>query len=126
MHKNLYLLAALLVAGLLTGAGCGTLTGPSETGQAGGGSGGGTASAGNADQCVQVTSFTRGQNCGSSTSASMTLRNNCNVSIDAEFCLERTNGTLECGRYTDMRPGQTTSYFTCNGTGRYSVSATVH
>jgi hypothetical protein len=67
-------------------------------------------------ECVAIYDQKRGDNCNSSSSFSIRIRNVCAEPIDARFCIERTNGTWDCGMHTNLRPGERTSYYTCNST----------
>jgi hypothetical protein len=70
------------------------------------------------DDCVQVYNVRRGESCGTNQSLDMKVRNRCLETIDAKFCIERLNGSWDCGMQLDMPSGAETSTFTCKSTGR--------
>lgn len=72
-----------------------------------------------ATDCVDVYESRMGTNCGSANSLSIKYKNSCNQTIDMKVCLQRTNGSWDCGMYSRANPGQGSSYFICNSTGRY-------
>lgn len=75
-----------------------------------------------ATHCVDVYKTEAGTNCGSSDSLLIRYRNSCTSAIDAQVCLERSNGRWECGVYSDMDSGDTSSHFVCKASGRYRVA----
>jgi hypothetical protein len=62
--------------------------------------------------------------CGSPTDVTVTVRNVCSQPIRANWCVERANGysrsqpgRWDCNSTFKLDPGETTSSFTCSGTG---------
>ena len=71
--------------------------------------------------CLEAFDVKRGDNCNASDSLSMRLRNRCAETIDAKYCLQRSNLSWDCGMDSGMKPGEQTSYFTCHSTGTYRL-----
>jgi len=69
--------------------------------------------------CVSVYDVKRGNNCGSRTSLEMKIKNRCTQNIDMKFCIQRENGTWDCGMWTNTAPNESTSTYTCKSNGIY-------
>ncbi len=69
-------------------------------------------------RCVDVYEHRVGNACGSEDSLTIRVRNSCTRPIDAKFCIQKTDRTWVCGMYSEMRPDQSTSFFTCHSTGK--------
>jgi hypothetical protein len=77
---------------------------------------GGPARADDYTACVDVRA-TRDQVCGSNDGVSIDVRNGCQNPVQTSFCMQRENGTWDCGMDFDLPPGGHTTSYTCHGTG---------
>lgn len=71
--------------------------------------------------CIEVDQIKKGDNCNDPSSVSMRFKNKCTESIDMCYCLEKSDGTWTCALWSDTKPGDSSSFFTCKGTGKYIV-----
>lgn len=55
--------------------------------------------------------------CGNNNDHSVKIKNISNIKVDIRICIKRADGTWDCGSEWDVSPGQTMSYWTCNGAG---------
>lgn len=72
--------------------------------------------------CIEVVSALAGTRCDDPTSLSVTSRNNCSESIMIQTCIERSNGSWDCGLDSSVPPGGNMSYWSCDTSNRYILS----
>lgn len=77
-----------------------------------------------ATTCVTIASKDHKPQCGGQNDMKMVFGNGCFKPIEVKFCLQRMNGTANCGLHT-IRPGKETSTWGCNVTGKYWYAARV-
>ncbi len=76
-----------------------------------------------ADSCVTATNVVRGDACNSSSSTRLYFENVCDEEVAILYCLERSDGSWDCG-IDHLDPGEESAgLFTCQGTGMYSLRA---
>lgn len=75
-----------------------------------------------ARECVTIKEKKHGNECGKPGGVKILYGNDCTVQIDIKFCLQRTDGRPSCG-LTTVKPGQSTSTWVCEGTGKYWYEA---
>jgi hypothetical protein len=76
------------------------------------------------DECPDVYHTASGTRCNDPQSFHIEVRNRCDRPIEAQYCIERPNGTWACGMST-LKPGQRTSYYACKSTNRVFRSARI-
>jgi hypothetical protein len=59
--------------------------------------------------------------CDHNDSVTMEAVNSCDGPRRVRICLERRGGALDCDGWQQVPKGSSTSYWTCAGTGRYSL-----
>ncbi len=74
--------------------------------------------------CIEVLEAIHGElsTCTGTSGLRVRSRNNCDATIMIKTCLERTDGSWDCGLETSVSPGETNSYWTCRSTGRYQLT----
>lgn len=76
----------------------------------------------NMDDCVSINK-TWGDKCGSEKSVQVKVKNQCSENVYVKMCVERENGTWECGSDPRLEPGETnTGFYTCKATGNYKYA----
>jgi hypothetical protein len=100
-------------------ASCSTTTPAGTTATTGGGGGSATTTWSNQFNSCLTVATTPNQPCGQ---GSLTVRydNNCNNTFEIFVCLQRTDGTWDCGRQT-LGAGRDDYYWTCSATGTYKI-----
>lgn len=65
-----------------------------------------------------------GDNCGSSDSLQINVKNRCSQRVYVKMCLERKDGKWSCGSDSTLDPGETNNgFWTCHATGDYKWSS---
>ena len=76
----------------------------------------------NTDDCVSIDKIW-GEKCGSEKSLQVKVKNQCSENVYVKMCIERENGTWECGSDPKLYPGETnTGFYTCKATGEYKYA----
>lgn len=85
--------------------------------------GGPTLAADSPDDCFRVTEVLRGTSCGNPGSVQLKCENTCAGPMDMKACVERVNGTWNCGVTFNVKPGEAAckGSWICEGTGNYRV-----
>jgi hypothetical protein len=68
--------------------------------------------------CLQEKRRQTGEHCGNPRSQLLVLSNVCHFLIDAQMCIEASDGSASCGSATAMKHGDTVTQYVCDGTGR--------
>ncbi len=73
-------------------------------------------------KCFADKYFTRGTWCGNPNSVELVMDNRCGIPVQGRICLERRDGSFECGTET-LPPRKTMSYHICDGSGMFLTAA---
>jgi hypothetical protein len=79
--------------------------------------------AGTRASCLKIEE-TRGTHCGESDSLGVDFTNTCSDTVRVSYCLERSNGKLDCGLDSKLKPGtKNNGAWTCHGSGKWRMLA---
>lgn len=72
-----------------------------------------------ASDCWAVTSQQWGTRCTGTDGFEVKLRNDCTEAKDIKGCVQATDGTWNCLTHSNVKTGETATFYNCKSNGRY-------